>query len=170
VTAISSGADAEAQVTAMHTAYRAAGRAYVVKQQVPVRQLAWLPGGHIRGVYVGQAPVDYLGALAPSGRCVALEVKSTARGRLPLTTAGKPTFRAEQALAMRRLESTGALVLALVCLGGAWWACPWGALERRIDSVLDAGGSSLAADDMAAAGGRLLGTVPRWLDMMEVTA
>lgn len=146
----------ERALDGLHNLYKEAGRAWVIKVPAPYTVRGRPIDGRFTGVFEGEGPPDYAGAVA--GRMVVFDAKQTAADRWRFEALA--THQAEH---FDRATKQGAFAFVLLWIEGAVWVLPWSQLGPRWwswcaqASRAAKGTASLTAADLAAIGHRCAG-------------
>jgi hypothetical protein len=165
------GDDAEGIIMAQAVAWCRRHGGDVARMATPVRRVGPSTGATFRAVWVGQAPVDFVGVL-PGGRAVYAELKTTGGASVPLEVHGAPLVRPEQVARLMACRAAGGVALVLLRLqpaaGERWFCLP---VEAWLSVVADAERAGRASVPLAAlveAGWEFSRARP-WLDCLLLT-
>jgi penicillin-binding protein-related factor A (putative recombinase) len=103
------GKFAEDLLETVHDIYRLSHQADIIKVPTPIGRGKPIGDGHFEAWYVKASVSDYLGSVAPTGRALALELKSVMEPAFSLTA-----LEIHQQAFLNRWDRMGALAYALV--------------------------------------------------------
>lgn len=155
-----------------HDEYRRDRRALLVHTFPPIRILSRIVNGAFRACWLGTGPVDYFGAVAPRGRAVVFDAKSTEAERWRLSELPRHQASILETAAVVGGLSFVALRFDGVGLGRREFVLPWSELGPRWKAWTStkrapAGLASLSIGDCQEIGHEIVTVPGDWLGALQ---